>query len=207
MGLGRKRIVICADEYIAYGIRFAAKSSDRLEVISHYLELDLLFQNLREDRPDIAIIDIDIVNGGFSSLERIKVKLKGADVILLSNSFSAGNIVDIFSIGLTGCLDKSSESLTRTLSGLDQLNEGYLISPSLLKKFFDDIKVSSFSPLTVRETEILKLISDGKSYSQVSDSLRISIDTSRTHIKNIYKKLKVNTKSEAVKKALIGRYI
>ena len=63
------------------------------------------------------------------------------------------------------------------------------------------------SPLTKRETEILQLIAEGKTYTQISEQLFISKETSKTHIKNIYSKLQVNSKSEAIAKANLDKLI
>ncbi|MEO5601248.1 MAG: LuxR C-terminal-related transcriptional regulator [Cyclobacteriaceae bacterium] len=63
------------------------------------------------------------------------------------------------------------------------------------------------SPLTKRETEILQLISEGKTYTQISEELYISKETAKTHIKNIYSKLQVNSKSEAIAKANLEKLI
>ena len=63
------------------------------------------------------------------------------------------------------------------------------------------------SPLTKRETEILQLISEGKTYTQISEELFISKETAKTHIKNIYSKLQVNCKSDAIAKANLEKLI
>jgi DNA-binding NarL/FixJ family response regulator len=56
--------------------------------------------------------------------------------------------------------------------------------------------------LTERERQVLNYLSDGNNYQEISDSLYISLDTVRHHIKNIYKKLHVHSQSEAVAKAI-----
>ena len=63
------------------------------------------------------------------------------------------------------------------------------------------------SPLTTRETEILNLLCDGENYKTIADKLFISGDTVRAHIKNIYRKLQVNSRAEAVKKAIKNRLV
>ena len=61
--------------------------------------------------------------------------------------------------------------------------------------------------LTARETEVLTLLCTGKSYKMIGDALFISEETVRRHLKNIYKKLEVHSKSEAVAKALKERLV
>ena len=57
------------------------------------------------------------------------------------------------------------------------------------------------SPLSSRETQVLELLSKGKSYSMIAQELFITKETAKSHIKNIYSKLQVNSKSEAIAKA------
>ena len=63
------------------------------------------------------------------------------------------------------------------------------------------------SPLTSRETEILSQIAEGKSYTNIADAIFISKETVKYHIKNIYIKLQVNNKADAIKRANEDRLI
>ena len=80
---------------------------------------------------------------------------------------------------------------------------GSYMSPSIARKI-----VNRFAPkpnkallLTLRQRDIVDGIISGKSYKMIADDLFISLDTVRTHIKNIYKTLKINSKAELIKKA------
>ena len=75
------------------------------------------------------------------------------------------------------------------------------MSSKIARLVIDNFHINPNSPLTKRETEILTLISEGKTYTQISEELFISKETSKTHIKNIYSKLQVNSKSQALAKA------
>ncbi len=81
------------------------------------------------------------------------------------------------------------------------------MSSKIARMVIDNFHVNLHSPLTKRETEILSLIAEGKTYTQISEELFISKETSKTHIKNIYSKLQVNCKSEAIAKANLERLI
>ncbi|HMQ00607.1 MAG TPA: helix-turn-helix transcriptional regulator, partial [Cyclobacteriaceae bacterium] len=75
------------------------------------------------------------------------------------------------------------------------------MSTKIARMVIDNMHISHNSPLTRRETEVLQLISEGKTYVQISEILFISRLTAKTHIKNIYYKLQVNNKSDALTKA------
>jgi len=81
------------------------------------------------------------------------------------------------------------------------------MSASIARRIVASFQKSSKSPLTSRETEILQKLCDGDNYKIIAENLFISGDTVRAHIKNIYKKLQVNSRAEAVKKAISDRLI
>ena len=87
------------------------------------------------------------------------------------------------------------------------------MTPSIASKVLAMFKSgASFSKddsynLTDRELEVLKLLVDGMSYKLIAEKCFVSIDTVSTHVKNIYKKLQVHSKSEAVAKAIRGKII
>ncbi|MEL6593795.1 MAG: LuxR C-terminal-related transcriptional regulator, partial [Bacteroidota bacterium] len=84
---------------------------------------------------------------------------------------------------------------------------GSAMSPQVARKvveYFSPAKASLESPLTPKEHQIVEGLVDGLSYKLIADRLSIGIETVRTHIKNIYKKLHVNSKSEVVAKKLRG---
>ena len=63
------------------------------------------------------------------------------------------------------------------------------------------------SPLSLRESEVLGLMSKGLTYSMIAEELSVSKETARSHIKNIYSKLSVSSKAEAIEQAKIQRFI
>ena len=94
------------------------------------------------------------------------------------------------------------------LSALDEVIKGGApMSSKIARLVIDNFHVNPNSPLTKRETEILSLIAEGKTYTQISEELFISKETSKTHIKNIYSKLQVKSKSEAIARANMDKLI
>ncbi|MEO6981370.1 MAG: LuxR C-terminal-related transcriptional regulator, partial [Mucilaginibacter sp.] len=81
-----------------------------------------------------------------------------------------------------------------------------------MSKKIASIVIKSFqkntdSPLSKRETEIIKMISEGKKRNEIADELFIELETVKTHIKNIYSKLNVNSRSDALKVVKKNRLI
>jgi DNA-binding CsgD family transcriptional regulator len=81
------------------------------------------------------------------------------------------------------------------------------MSGSVARLVVDQFHVNVNSPLSHREIQVLQMISRGMTYSQIAEELSISKETSKVHIRNIYKKLQVNSKSEAIALAQRERFI
>ncbi|HWJ28479.1 MAG TPA: helix-turn-helix transcriptional regulator [Flavisolibacter sp.] len=81
------------------------------------------------------------------------------------------------------------------------------IATEVLKMFKEIVPPDNNYNLSEREKRVLQLLVDGNSYKMVAAEMQISIDTVRSHIRNIYEKLHVNSKSEAVAKALKDKII
>jgi DNA-binding NarL/FixJ family response regulator len=95
-------------------------------------------------------------------------------------------------------------------NGIDELvpslqvlqDGGSPLSPQVARSIVRSIQINELSPLSPRESTVLKLLSQGKTYSSIASALDLSNETVKTHLKNIYKKLNVNSKAQAIQKAM-----
>jgi DNA-binding NarL/FixJ family response regulator len=76
------------------------------------------------------------------------------------------------------------------------------MSNNIARRVIDSFKNIKQSPLSDRETEILRLLCDGQHYRSIAEQLFLSTHTIKSHIKNIYQKLHVHSRAEVVKKAI-----
>lgn len=154
---------------------------------------DVVFLSVSEDE-GTTLLDINIITNTFPSAEIILVlkisPLKNA------HHFLAAGAIGIIAWPLTR--DKIEVVINILEAG------GSPIDPKLLHSCFDtETFVShdtSFHALTTREQEVVTAISDGLSYKLVADRLNISLETVRHHVKNIYRKMKINSKGELLNK-------
>jgi DNA-binding NarL/FixJ family response regulator len=114
--------------------------------------------------------------------------------------------------GASGYLLKRTPSEKIIEAIKDVKNGGVSMTPSVAKKVLQLVSKPSSHPtvsvdLSPREVQILTLLTRGFSYKMISNELAISIDTVRTFIKRIYKKLHVNSMTEAVSKAIKDRLV
>lgn len=156
---------------------------------------------------DVVLMDIHLQEGisGIEGTLTLKTKFPEMHIIILTVYEDDEKIFSSLRAGASGYLLKKSP-LEKIASAIKEVYDGGApMTPVIAKKvlgFFDSHKrkVKKYN-LTKREMEILNLLVKGFSYKMICGNLFISIDTVRSHIKNIYEKLQVNSKSEAVAKA------
>jgi len=188
--------------------------SDGFRCVGAFANCDRLIQNIKESRPDVVLMDIEMP--GLSGIEAIKILKENFPEIkvLMETIFEDNNkIFDSICNGAEGYILKNTPPVF-ILSAIKDIYEGGApMTPSVASKVLKMFKKNS-SPslkedtgLTEREKEILVLLVDGMSYKKIAATCFISADTVSGHIKNIYKKLQVHSKSEAVAKAIKGKIV
>lgn len=173
-----------------------------------YASCEEALQSIREPLPDIVLMDIGLEGmSGIEGVRRLKQRYHDLSIVMLTVYDDNERIFQSLCNGATGYLLKNSPP-EAILAALTEVHRGgAAITPSIAKKVLGLFR--SVAPaqtdrydLTKRETEILEQLVAGSSYKMVAYDLNISIETVHTHIKRIYEKLQVHSKSEAVAKAL-----
>ena len=208
MAHSKKVLIIEDDEEIRNSFSLIVNSSDKFTVINTYGNGESAISNLPKDQPDIVLMDIELPGiNGIQATKLIKDKFPQVEVIMVSVYEDSDLVFEALKAGASGYITKSANYM-ELLSALDEISRGGApMSSRIARMVIDNFHVNPNSPLTKRETEILQLISEGKTYTQISEQLFISKETSKTHIKNIYSKLQVNSKSEAIAKANMDKLI
>jgi len=172
---------------------------------------DLITQLERNHNLDLILMDIEMpILNGIESTEIVKQKYPHIKIIMLTVFDNDENIFNAIKAGADGYLLKEINAKDLHDGILDTLNGGAAMNPSIALKTLkllrnplsivnekdkEDIKLSN------RETEVLEHLSTGLNYIQIADNLILSKGTVRKHIENIYRKLQVHNKMEAVQKA------
>ena len=159
--------------------------------------------------PNVLLMDIQLP--GMSGIEGMKIiqqKYPDIEIIMLTVYHDSHKIFDSLKAGASGYLLKHT-SLPEIKDAIELLMQGGApMSPQIARKvithFNDRGQKQQESNLTNREQDIVNGFVDGLSYKLIADRLDISIDTVRAHIRNIYKKLHVNSKAEVIAKSLRG---
>lgn len=161
-------------------------------------------------KPDVILMDIQLPGmSGIKGMELIKSKYPEIEIIMLTVYHDSHKIFDSLKAGASGYLLKHT-SLPEIKESIENLLKGGApMSPQIARKVISHFneeapKKNEDSMLTNREQDIVNGLVDGLSYKLIADRYDISIDTVRAHIRNIYKKLHVNSKAEVIAKSLRG---
>ncbi len=151
------------------------------------------------DSCDIILLDIMMPEmNGLEAIDKILAKLPNVSIIINSIKDDSETIFKALQKGAVGYIDKQSfdNSFIDVFKSVE--NGGAYMTPKIARKVMDFFsgKKKVLDNLTDRETEIANTILEGLSYKMIGDKFGISIDTVRAHIKNIYKKLSINSKSQ-----------
>lgn len=158
--------------------------------------------------PDVVLMDLNLPGmNGVECTRQLKALRPSTQIVMLTSFDASDAIFESLAAGATGYI------LKRALRGeiLDAIRSvhagGSPMSPAIARKvvsFFGTRSGAAPSPevnrLTDRERDVLTALAEGQQYKEVADGLGISINTVRNHVKNIYEKLQVNTRFEAIRK-------
>ncbi|OIP98673.1 MAG: hypothetical protein AUK35_10615 [Zetaproteobacteria bacterium CG2_30_46_52] len=163
---------------------------------------------LQKDQPQVLVCDLGLPDGqGIDVIHFAKARYPNIEILVVTMMGDEAHVVEALEAGASGYLlkkqafDDLAESILCLKRGEAALSPE--IARFLLKRFNANLpikenKACKENPLTDRESEVLILISKGYSYDEIASAFGISTNTVRTHIRNIYRKLSVCSRSEAV---------
>lgn len=194
-------------------IRELIGDTDDIRVVADFRNAQKAEQHVRHHQPDVVLMDIDMpVANGLEGLRAIRGSGSDALVLMFTVMDDNENVFQAICQGASGYLLKQAAPEKILDAIRDATTGGAPMSPSIAKKvltlFAQPFKKSEeLQSLTAREHDVLSLLVRGHSYKMAAAQLEIGVETLRFHIKNIYAKLHVNSKSEAVVKALQNRMV
>jgi DNA-binding NarL/FixJ family response regulator len=185
--------------------------TDNMQCTGSFADCSNAVNDIRIADPDVVLMDIEMPNvDGISGVRAIKKTFPSIRIIMQTVFEDEEKIFASLQAGAEGYILKNASAEKITQSIEDVYQGGAYMTPSValrVTKYFNQTHALPDYKLTQKEKEVLKLLSEGRSYKMVADELGISYFTVNTHIKKIYEKLHVHSLGEAVSLAIKNRIV
>ena len=200
---------------IRQGLAALINGTTGYKCIGDYIDCESFLAELEKIEPDVVLMDIALP--GMNGIEGVRIATENKpelNVLMLTIYEESSKVFDALCAGACGYLVKKTPP-SRLLEAIKEVNDGgspmsSRIAREVINAFKESAALvqddSSFN-LSSREKEVLNSLANGNNYQEIADELFISVDTVRHHIRNIYKKLHVHSRSEAVAKAIRKKII
>jgi len=201
-------VVIEDDEIIREGYSLLIGQSEGYRVVNSYASFDEAVKTISDDFPDVILLDIEMPGtNGIQAIPKLKRMLPHTYILILTVYESEKMIFDALASGASGYLTKNTPASKIVESIREVKDGGGPMSVNIARMVIRSFQKNQESPLSKRETQILEQVAEGKSRSQIAKELFIDLETVRSHIKNIYLKLDVNSRADAIKAAKENKLI
>lgn len=200
--------IIEDDETIREGYVYLIGNTAGYKVIGSYASFEDASKKLVADNPDVILLDVELPGiSGIDALPKIKKLVPDAYILILTVYEQDMLIFRALGNGASGYLTKNTPP-EKIISAIHEVMEGGgPMSAHIARMVITSFQRNEASPLTRRETEILEQIATGKSRKRIAQELFIDLETVKSHIKNIYHKLNVHSKADAIKTAKDNKFI
>ena len=209
-------VAIVEDNHtIREGLAALINGTAGYKCIGDYIDCESFLSELDKIEPDVVLMDIALPGmNGIEGVKKATEKKPQLDVLMLTIYEESDKVFDALCAGACGYLVKKTPP-SRLLEAIKEVKEGGSpMSSRIAREVINAFKEGAAPPLddpgynlSPREKEVLNSLASGNNYQEIADELFISVDTVRHHIRNIYKKLHVHSRSEAVAKAIRKKLI
>lgn len=193
-------------------LEFVIVTSNDMELCGSFEDTHRLLQRIEALVPDVVLMDINIPEiNGIEATKMIKEKFPNIQICIQTVFEEDDKVFASLCAGASGYILKNTPA-DKILQAIREVGEGgAFFTPSIAKKVLLNFQQQPEKPdyiqLTEREKDILSALVEGFSYKMIAEKLFLSVHTIHTHIKNIYEKLHVNSKGEAVAKAIKNKLV
>ena len=201
-------VIIEDDETIRDSYAYLINEADGYTVVNTYSSAENALKGIKADDPHIVLLDVELPGiSGLDAIPKIKALVEDVYIIMLTVYDHQQTVFDALGKGAAGYLTKSVAP-SKIIEALGEVMDGGgPMSANIARMVVHSFQRSQESPLTRRETEILEQIADGKTRSRIASEMFIDLETVKSHLKNIYSKLDVHSRADAIKTARQNKYI
>lgn len=193
-------------------LEFVIVTSNDMELCGSFEDTSRLLQRMDALQPDVVLMDINIPSkNGIEAVQEIKEHFPQIQVCMQTVFEDADKIFASLCAGASGYILKNSAP-EKILQAIREVAEGgSFFTPSVAKKVLQNFQQhpaqAEYIQLTEKEKQVLKYLVEGLSYKMIADKVMLSFHTVHTHLRHIYEKLHVNSKGEAVAKAIKNKLV
>jgi len=199
------RVVIVEDlEEVIEGLSAFIKKDDALQLVSAFRTAEAATLELPILKPDIVVVDINLPGmSGIECVRQVKKLVPSIQFMMFTVYESNDQVFDALKAGASGYILKKTAP-PQIIESIKELHAGGSpMSASIARKLVtvfseQNAPTRNDAALSPREREVLELVAKGQLYKEIAEQLGISFNTVRQHIGNIYQKLHVNNKTEAI---------
>ncbi len=214
--------VLVVDDHTLFrcGIAAALANQENLEVVGEALDGLEAIKRAKEIVPDVILMDLNMPNcSGLEATQALQIEMPQVNILVLTVSDSESDLFAAIKFGAKGYLLKNTEPEELIHAILNIARGGVIVSPLMATKLLTEFKDLSAGAerepareadtiLSPREGEVLQLLAQGATNKAIGDSLFISENTVKTHLRNIMEKLHLANRSQAaayaVQKGLVS---
>jgi DNA-binding NarL/FixJ family response regulator len=185
------------------------KGTSRFLCVGVSTDVEEAMRKIPSQRPDVVLVDLQLPKlSGIGCIRRLKEQHPHLQCLAVTNSEDPDEIFGAIRAGASGCVLKRTQYV-RILEAIEEVHLGGApMAPQIARRVLESLRAprsqSDGEPLTRREEEVLRLAKRGLRYREIADTMGIRYDTVRTHFNNIYQKLRVHSRMEAVIKYSSG---
>jgi DNA-binding NarL/FixJ family response regulator len=181
------------EDLLARGLHALLSEDSSVEIVGSDVEHERLSTVLLAHSPDVAILNFGSLQSP-AQVRRLRSSHPRTHIVLLANHPSGAECAQMLAFGASACLGKSTQARD-VVNAVHLASRGLQLFPQVDRS---EAGSSDSELLTVREAEVLGMLRDGRLNAEIASELEISIETVRTHARNIYRKLGVSSRRELV---------
>jgi DNA-binding NarL/FixJ family response regulator len=180
------------EDLVGRGLRSLIAEDENIEMLAFDVELDTVDAALAEHQPKVAILNFGSLRTPVE-VHRLHAAHPETRLLVLANRPTASDCNQMLAFGATACLSKETQARD-ILSAIHLASRGLHVMPRTVA----DFAAEPMGPelLTPREADVLEHLQAGRSNAEIALALSVSVETVRTHRRNIYRKLGVRTRRE-----------
>lgn len=203
-----KVVLIEDDPTIRKAYHFLIDQYEDFEVVGAFPSAEEAMTKVGDLDPHIILLDVELLGmSGLEALPKLKQEVDQVHIIMLTVYDQSQTVFRALEYGASGYLTKDTDPEKIIEALYEVMHGGAPMSNTVARMVLSSFQRNMNTPLTKRETQILEEVAKGKTRGQIAKELFIDLETVKSHIKNIYAKLEVNSRADAIKIARSNKYI